>query len=346
MSAASDRAGAELGGSVSIPGRGGSKLARPWHNGAVTFPQQGSPRSALPIRVLLVEDDPGLREVLAGVFASAGMEVVQAADGVEALGELEGESPAIDVVISDRRMPRLDGLELLRRIKHRRELALLPVILLTVAAEPRQVVEGIEAGAYAYVAKPVDAEVLISMIRSAAADWRHVQELNRHIRSDAGTLALARSARFEFTSPEQAMGVGSLLAKTCPDPDRVVTGLCELLVNAVEHGNLEIGYDEKSRLLETRSWRDEIERRLADPRYADRRASVEVERSGAGVVFTIRDQGRGFEPGPFLEIDPGRVFDAHGRGIAMARLLSFDELRYADGGRCAVATVRVDDRPH
>ena len=309
------------------------------------MPQSNPRGSTTPIRVLLVEDDPGLRQVLAEVLASADMEVLQAEDGVRAWAELEGPSVDIDVVVTDRIMPRLDGLELLHRIKRRRELALLPVIILTVAAEPRQIVEGIDAGAYAYMPKPVDAAVLVSIIRSAAADWRHVQELSRNIRSDADTLALARQARFDFASPEQAMSLGALLARTCPDPDRVVTGLSELLVNSVEHGNLEIGYDEKSRLLQTRTWRDEIERRLADPRFAERRASVEVERTDDSVVFTIRDQGRGFEPEPFLEIDPGRVLDAHGRGIAMARLLSFDELRYEEGGRCAVATVRVDGEP-
>ena len=79
---------------------------------------------------------------------------------------------------------------------------------------------------------------------------------------------------------------------------------------------------------------------MALPEYATRIASVEVERSSDGLVFTIRDEGRGFEPGPYLEIDPARVLDAHGRGIAMARLLSFDDLRYEDGGRRAVALVK------
>ncbi len=60
-------------------------------------------------------------------------------------------------------------------------------------------------------------------------------------------------------------------------------------------------------------------------------------------MFSIRDQGSGFDPEQYLEIDPKRVFDAHGRGIAMARLLSFDDLSYEDGGRCAVATVRTSE---
>ncbi len=291
-------------------------------------------------RVLLVEDDPALREALRCVLDSAEMKVKTAVDGAEALRFLDAEPLAYETVVTDRLMPNVDGMELLRTIKGRRDIALLPVIILTVAAEPHQMVEGLDAGAYAYLPKPVEAEILVSMIRSAAADWRHVQELSRHIRSDADTLTLARQARFEFRSPDQAMGLGVLLAKTCPDPDRVVMGLSELLVNGIEHGNLEIGYDEKSRLLQNQGWQDEIERRLTLPHYAERVATVEVKRTAECLVFTIRDQGVGFDPEQYLEIDPMRVFDAHGRGIAMARLLSFDDLRYEDGGRCAIATVK------
>jgi len=309
----------------------------------MTSENQTSRDPAVRSRVLLVEDDPDLRQALIMILTSADMDVEAACDGAEAWEHLSASPLGFDTVVTDRIMPKMDGLQLLRSIKLRREIALLPVIILTVAAEPHQMVEGIDAGAYAYLPKPVDAEVLVSMIRSAAADWRHIQELNRHIRSDAETLTLTRHARFEYRSPDQAMGLGVLLAKACPDPDRVVMGLSELLVNAVEHGNLEIGYDEKSRLLQTESWQDEIERRLVLPEYTERVASVEIERTGDGVSFTIRDQGSGFAPEKYLEIDPARVFDAHGRGIAMARLLSFDELRYEEDGRCAVATVRVND---
>lgn len=300
-------------------------------------------RLKAPIRVLLVEDDPGLRDVLGEILTTAEMVVETAADGAEAWDLLKGDPLGYATVVTDRIMPRVDGMELLGKIKASREMALLPVIIITVAARPQDMVNGFDAGAYSYISKPVDADVLVSMIRSAAADWQHVQELNRHIRSDTETLNLTMQARFEFRSPDQAMGLGALLAKTCPDPDRIVMGLSELLVNAVEHGNLEIGYDEKGRLLQNRTWKREVEKRLATPGFGDRVATVEIERTDAGMVFTIRDQGRGFEPTPYLEIDPSRVMDGHGRGIAMARLLSFDDLRYEDGGRRAIAIVKVED---
>jgi len=301
-------------------------------------------RQAAPsrVRVLFVDDDPDLRETLCELLRNAELDVVPAADGAEALEVLDEAPHGFDAVVTDRLMPRVDGIELLRAVKERRGLALLPVIILTVATEKEQVVEGIDAGAYAYLPKPVDVDVLVSIIRSAAADWRHVTELNRNIRTDAETLTLAKSASFEYQSPEQAMGLGALLAKACPDPDRVVMGLSELLVNAVEHGNLAIGYEEKSRLLEINGWRSEVECRLRDPRFSDRMAVVEVERRAGEIVFTVRDEGDGFEPEPYFEIDPARALDAHGRGIAMARLLSFDDLRYEEDGRVAIATVRLE----
>ncbi len=293
--------------------------------------------------MLLVEDDNDLRSALVGLLRAADFEVEESAGGEEAWTRLDRTPLSFDVVVTDRIMPGVDGIELLRTIKSKRDMALLPVIFLTVAADPQQMIEGIDAGAYAYLPKPVDADILISMIRSAAADWRHIQELNRNIRSDAETLMLTRYALFNYRFPDQAMGIGALLAKACPDPDRVVMGLSELLVNAIEHGNLEIGYQEKSRLLEIDGWQEEVARRLDLREFAGREASVELERTEDAVVFRIRDQGPGFQPEPYLAIDPSRVLDAHGRGIAMAKLLSFDELRYDDDGRCAIATILVGD---
>jgi anti-sigma regulatory factor (Ser/Thr protein kinase) len=69
-------------------------------------------------------------------------------------------------------------------------------------------------------------------------------------------------------------------------------------------------------------------------------ASVRFERGGNTITVCIRDQGPGFDPAPYLQIDPNRVFDVHGRGIAIANLLSFDSLSYRQNGREAVATIQ------
>jgi anti-sigma regulatory factor (Ser/Thr protein kinase) len=153
-----------------------------------------------------------------------------------------------------------------------------------------------------------------------------------------------RTGTFEFRTPEEATDLGGFLAKACPDPERVVIGLSELLINAVEHGNLEISYEEKSDLMRAGRWSEEVRRRLEVERFAGRVATARFERDEGRMRIIICDQGPGFDPSPYLQIDPGRVFDSHGRGIAIANLLSFDEIRYRNGGREVEAMVRCPDR--
>jgi hypothetical protein len=112
------------------------------------------------------------------------------------------------------------------------------------------------------------------------------------------------------------------------------------MVNAVEHGNLGVSYQEKSLLKWDGDWEAEIHRRLALPQFRDRFATIRLERTPESVVFTISDQGNGFEWHKFLIFDPDRAFDPNGRGIAMARMMSFSSLEYQGCGNVVVATVR------
>jgi DNA-binding response OmpR family regulator len=288
---------------------------------------------------MVVDDDPLSLELMREYLDPSSYRLVTAVDGADAWTQLQAIVPLPDVVLTDRVMPRMNGLELLQRIKAHPDMAALPVIMVTSASDRSEVIEGIDAGAYYYLVKPIDRDILRSMVRAAVSDHARLKELQREVRIGAGTLGLLREGRFEFRTPVQATDLGTLLAKACPDSERIVLGLTELLVNAVEHGNLEISYDEKSELTRTRALHQEIARRLEMPDYRDRVATVTFERTGDAVRLEIRDQGPGFDPEPFLTIDPRRVFDSHGRGIAIARLLSFDRLEYSDGGRRVVGWI-------
>lgn len=295
----------------------------------------------------MVDDDPDDRLLLErairridGARAGLELEVESAADGAEALAILRDRPHQFDVLISDRNMPRMGGLELLRAVKSESATADLAVILVTAAAAREEIIEGIAAGAYHYLAKPVDGDVLAAMVTATLTEAERTRELHQQIAVGVLAAELMESGSFRFRTPEEATQLGAFLATAFPDPGRVVTGLTELLVNAVEHGNLEISYQEKGRLNLDGRWRQEVEARLADPAFARRRAEVAVRRGEDGVAVTITDQGPGFDPTPFLVFDPARAFDNHGRGIALARALSFDDLEYRDGGRTVIATVR------
>ena len=132
----------------------------------------------------------------------------------------------------------------------------------------------------------------------------------------------------------------------CPDPDKVVPGISELLINAIEHGNLNIGYTEKSRLKHSGMWEKEIAHRLTRPDYKDKMVAVAFRKQDKMITITIRDEGNGFDWSDYLEFHPERMFDYNGRGIAMAKVYSFDEIKYSDKGNVVTATILLPGNKH
>jgi hypothetical protein len=137
---------------------------------------------------------------------------------------------------------------------------------------------------------------------------------------------------FTFRTMEEAYQLSGLLAKHFPDPAAAHHGLCELLTNAIEHGNLGIGFEEKTQLMRSGRWTEEIARRLASARWSGRVAEAVLETERDEVAVIIRDEGYGFHWEPFLILAPERVQLPNGRGIATARLFAFDRLEYRHGG--------------
>ena len=238
-------------------------------------------------------------------------------------------------------MPELDGMELLRRMKREARFADIPVIMQTAASSPDQVREGLEAGAYYYLTKPYEPEALISIVRAALEDRRGRSQLRSRAARLEEAQALIQSVEYRFVTLDDISSLVSVLAGMCPVPDVVAPGLSDLMVNAVEHGNLGVTYQEKSLLKWEGDWEAEIKRRLALPQFAGRFAMVRAERSATAVTFTITDQGEGFEWQKFLTFDPDRAFDPNGRGIAMARMMSFAALEYQGRGNVVVAQVNL-----
>jgi anti-sigma regulatory factor (Ser/Thr protein kinase) len=95
--------------------------------------------------------------------------------------------------------------------------------------------------------------------------------------------------------------------------------------------------------MEIDQWEEEVERRLTLDENSEKNATLEIDKNSDMVEIIITDQGEGFDWEEFLEIDNERITDPHGRGIAIAKLFSFDDLNYEAPGN--KVKVRIDLRP-
>lgn len=296
-------------------------------------------------RVLVVDDEQDNLELITWYLKTEPYELTLVDCGEEALHRLDESPQGYDCVLLDRMMPGMDGIEVLKRIKADARTRLLPVIMQTGAAEPEQIAEGLRLGAYYYLAKPYRREILASILAAALTDVAQRREISDRLTDHHIALCLITRASFELTTLAEARALAAMLACHCSDPGAVSIGLGEMLINAVEHGNLAIGFSEKSRLLAAGSWTHEIERRLALPEYAARKVRVDIAHRDGLLEVTITDCGSGFDWQDYLEISAERAFESHGRGIAISRVLSFASLTYSGCGNCVTVTAALPPRP-
>ena len=291
------------------------------------------------ISILIVDDEPINLEIICAHLEDDDYDLVTAATGEEAWSLLEADPHRYEAIILDRMMPGMDGITVLSRMKQHEATEQIPVIMQTAKAETQEVLEGLKAGAYYYLTKPYDGDVLKTIVRSAVNDRLHEKSLRESLREGRRIFDLMTFGRFKVHNLRECNLVASQVAHLCPQPHRVVTGISELLINALEHGNLRIGYEEKTDLMRRGMWQVEIERRLKASENIGTFVELEFSVTANSVQIRIRDQGQGFDWTPYMDFDPNRAFDPHGRGIAVARLSSFDDLEYLGPGNEVLATV-------
>ena len=154
---------------------------------------------------------------------------------------------------------------------------------------------------------------------------------------DVPVAANAEWEHYSLQLPSEARRIAAEAAIDAPDPFTVGDGLTELLLNAIEHGNLEIGTQHKGELLREGRWREEVERRLCDPVLGRRRVQMITIKTATDLTFIITDDGQGFDYRSQPEQPPAGALN--GRGIKLARDLSFDRLEFKGKGNIAIAQV-------
>jgi len=222
-------------------------------------------------------------------------------------------------------------------MKQRPDLRFIPVIMQTAKATRKDIQEGLDHGVIYYLTKPFDRALLVKIVNTSVAAFGVHQDLSLALGNHVN--ARLKRQEYVFSNLADARSIAILLSSLCPDPHRIIPGLNELLVNAVEHGNLNIGYKRKTLLLEMGTWLREVEERLKLPEYSGRKAKVVFEEHEDRYLFEIEDQGEGFDVEQYLTIDPERAVNTHGRGIVIARAISFDQLNYVPPNNKVIGTV-------
>jgi anti-sigma regulatory factor (Ser/Thr protein kinase) len=187
----------------------------------------------------------------------------------------------------------------------------------------------------------VDFESIRSVLGAAGEFREQVLKLRTDVAKRKSAIGTIMSGQFNFKTLDEARNLATMLALACPNSDIVAVGLQELMVNAVEHGNLEISAEHKQELILSNSWREEIERRLVDPEFSDRIVIVSFQRGERLISITIQDEGLGFDYSRVAESEmPTEGY--RGRGIALARELSFSSVAYLGAGNVVQATILME----
>jgi CheY-like chemotaxis protein len=290
--------------------------------------------------VLLAEDDEALRDTFGRQLTFFGHDVRSFANGRELADAIEAGAQA-DLVWSDLEMPVADGFEVLRVA--RVFLPRVPVLIVSGHTEPGHLMRALQEGATFFLPKPYEPSELQSVLR-------RVESLRQADRNEERAWLSLRRSTTELEIPPDinlVPAIAALLrnhARAALDASEchgLHIAAHEILLNAIEHGCLEITREEKAEALTRRRYAELVAARAADPRLASRVVAVRLEVSAAeGVVVEVSDPGQGFDatalPDPS---DAENLFLPSGRGIILASL-HVDELTFTDHGRTARLVVR------
>ncbi len=288
-----------------------------------------------PPHVLLVDDDPAVLGMVSDALSHFGIKVHAFSEGGPALALLEDPaSPPIDMVISDINMDGMDGFDVILRVKDIQ--ANMPVVLMTGQASLEYAVRAMRMGAANLFQKPLALKELVKSVF-------HLVEMHREFRlAQYGLKGLLKETRhFSFRSDDLDIGSLSrhLTDRLVPmefaspaNVDVISMAFHEALVNALEHGNLELDSSMKSDMFsETDPYTALRLERLSDEHFASRLIDVFMDSTPDRFVVTITDNGPGFDTSQVAYAAEDSLHKQTGRGLAMIQMV-MDEVSFNEHG--------------
>ena len=290
-------------------------------------------------KILLYNQDIAITQTIKKFLSGKSYTILQVLDEQDVWETLNSLERRVDLIFINQIELCQKALKLIEALKASPMFNHLPIIVLVSTDQVEEIKAELNFGDLHFITEPINEETLSSLFHSAVWEHEHFIRLQDRIFKKKLGLNLLERARFTCQSLNEADNIATLIASICPDPENVVVGLSELLINSIEHGNLGISYEEKTKLLLIECWETEIEKRLANKKYRNKFTTIDIQNDEKHLQITIEDQGEGFDWHPYMNFDIKRAFDNHGRGIALAQKLSFDNLEYQGNGNIVVATL-------
>ena len=281
-------------------------------------------------RVLVVEDSRTQSLQIKILLEDAGFEVDLAGHGREALDVLRQSVP--DVVLTDLDMPVMNGLELVEAV--RRDYPAVPVILMTALGSEEIAVQALQKGAASYVPKRNLNHHIVSTLEYVLS----VAQASQH---EKRVLDCLTQAEFHFVLDNDVELVSPLIEhlegsivrmQHCDRTElmRVGVALHEALVNAIQHGNLEVSSDLRQE--DERVFRNLVEARRQQSPYRERRVHVRARLAPGESMFAVQDEGPGFNPANLPDpSDASNLERIGGRGLMLIRTF-MDRVEYNESG--------------
>ncbi len=282
------------------------------------------------IKVLIVEDDPASMNFLEIILNKENLDYRTAIDGEEGLKVFKEYEPHI--ILSDINMQNMSGIELLAVVKKQKPQTIM--IMLTAFNSEEYVIESMRHGANNYLKKPILRDNITGLLRKYI-----VLIQSRSINKKVYDFVQQHSFTMKIGNNLDLIPnvVNYLISQIEPlfkedDSMGVHLGLNEIITNAVEHGNLNISYTEKTNALKNNYFDKLVKERCVSSENANKKVTIDYSYQDGYCEWIISDCGKGFNPNsipnPIIGIGSELL---HGRGIFISRF-QFDELEYLDKG--------------
>lgn len=287
---------------------------------------------------MIVDDDPTMQLILQGMVDKAGYKAVIAEKGKKALEFLEVGKDNISVILLDQNLPDMNGMDVVKSMSVDEQLASIPVIMQSASADLKQIRKAIEGGVYSYLSKPFPIEALQTVLGMALRRSDVVRILKDRVSQGYAPANLIRSSAFIMKTREDAKSLSILLSTLFPDPQHVFPGLMAVMINAIEHGTLELGYEKKAELIQKGALGDEIQRLERLKKNKKKEVEVQFIHKDGRLSIRITDQGKGFDWKSYVDFKIKHENFVCGYGVLKA-LQSFDEVKYNTAGNQVMVSV-------